>query len=216
MLLLSQQELSNYKITSFERAIVFSTLLLASGDLIDNYSNNISITEASSNSTLPVKSVLLIKIKLPYKKEESFRSFGGFVKNINEINLNLPQPLLVNTADIPPWNYSEYPLPAIPVWIDTCEEYLYWLVTTYQSEMIANEENNFNLIAIKNDFKSSIDIEINIPFVYESQLLLQNYLASIYPIYLWGKTNSDNGGDNGNQSIVNNEFIINNNTIIGN
>jgi hypothetical protein len=211
MQLISQDELLNYKITSYERAIVFSAMLLGAGDLIDNY-QAVSITELLDTQSLPIKALLLVKIAIPFKKEESYRSFGGFIKNILEINLNNPYPLLIANSDISGWNYDKYPLPSTPSWIDTFEEFFYWLITNYQEKLLTNKESTYNFISIKNNLNTSIDIEVNIPFDYQKYLIVQNYLESVYPIYLWGKPLTN---DNINV-IINNNNVINNNSIIGN
>lgn len=213
MILLSDDQLNSLKITSYERAIVFSSLMLMGTSLIENYSNNITITELINITKLPVVSLLLIKISLPFNKEESLRGIGNFIKNLPPINLDSPDPILLEIAEIPNWGYSEYPLQPIPEWVDSFEEYLFWLITNYQSEMILNNEINYNLISIKTDFNTSkIDIEINIPFDYQKQLIYQNYIVSVLPIYLWGKVLTEPI----NNSIINNNTIVNNTTLIGN
>lgn len=208
---ITNQELIDYKITTYERAIIFSCLMLGS-ELTDKqvmtFTDNINIT------SLPVRHTLLIKLSLPYDKDVVFKKGGNFAKSLTEVHIGSITPILIDLDQIDDLIDDLYPLGDPPIWIDTYEEYIFWLLLNYQSEMILNNEVNFKFFSIKIDFNNNkILLEINLPIDYQKQLILQNYIASVTPIYLWGKTITP---PEVNELLLGNNGNIGNDALIGN
>jgi hypothetical protein len=214
MFLPSKTERDLIGIDTFERAIVFSALLLRKGlRQAELPTNQITIYQNLINFNQEKIVNLALEIKLPYNTLE-FLSMGG-----NFLNSILP----FSSATIPYIGEAVTPtlnnrgrIPDDPPEVDTLEKYLAWSLTewvkfTKTEESKKNNWDSYGYFSFLEEASTPVlSAKLNLSFDYSKYIETKNLIASVI------RTVSFRSQNQNNSSLIGNNNLIGNNLLIGN
>lgn len=207
----SYSERKQLNIDTFERAIVYSALLLRS-----SAKSNVSIFLKNIFGSSGMIPYLAIEIILPYNQSDFLKNGGDLIESILEISDSFPSYLGKNIA--PTVNNSAI-IPEEPLIVNNLEKYLCWSVLSWiilAKQHLPSPWENFAYYSILEGAKiPSFSAKILLEFDYLKYGKINNLIECVIPTVLtidYTKINSLVGSSfvSWNNSLFGNTFLIGN------
>lgn len=220
MTILEAKEVRDTKgIDCFERALIYSALLLYKSNKNPNnaedylFTNAVSITLPNSNAGI---AELSIKIDFPINRELAIDTGGNYLNSVLSFNGSNPNPLLIQCQASPP-NFME--IVPEPNGINTLEKYFVWAAYTAKANLIRSNNTAVNNFVIQFFNESSgyakLQIKIGLPIDNFRYFRENNLLCTVLPV-LNAPVLPYQIEDVPTSILFNNETNIDNSLLVGN
>lgn len=222
--LASKSERDSLNIDTFERAIVYSGLLLYKTLKDPNnpipednnpFSDFVSYSMPNGNSK---EITFTINVTLPIDRIEATELGGNFIETIGVYGTTDPNPIEIQCSK----SSSDFiSIKEEPDYIDTLEKYFAWLCHVVKSQLIKNESDEASRITTQffvDNETPQLRIRVQNKINYENYLFNNNLLCSVKPLLENDFTLPDYGDDESSESssILNNDATMNNEFIMDN
>lgn len=203
-------------IDSFERGIVFATLLLRQGLREANLeSSKVLIYQSFSQENNVKTPSLVVDVKIPYNSAD-FNGFGGdFIRSVlpfdednilSEYSGDSVEPTLNNKRIIEA-DHEE---------IESLEQYLIWCLSRwifFNKQDFPNQWDSWGYLSFLEEARPPvISAKVVLAFDYEKFLITQNLISAVKPRV---KPNNDDD-ENNFTSLIGNDRLFGNSYLVGN
>jgi len=210
-------------IDSFERAIVYSVLLLyktvKDPNNPINFDNNPFFDSVSFNlpNTNTIEANLAAEVVLPIDRIEAVSLGGNYLESIGVYGTTDPNPLDI---DCPASTPDFMAIVQEPPEVDTLERYLAWAVNTTKANLVNGNDTANNLSTVffnDNPTFPRVRIQVKLPVNYRSYLRKNNLLCSLQPLLTSPVEPFPIPIEESEESsLMSNETLMNNNLLMGN
>lgn len=200
----SRSERDNIGIDSYERAILYSAVLLRKMALLAGINADDRISLNTTNAEQPK---INIQAVLNYTPEEAWGAGGDFFDTIEPLTSLNPSGELIPVSPL-----SELPdfsgLDVDPPWVDNLEEFFVWAAIEIKGRLIGKGATQENLISYRFRPKKkppSVEISISLPFRFSVWLEDRHFFNSLIPLLSPSEiTELNNSAQLNNQQVLGN------------
>lgn len=211
MQLLGKTQRDLIGIDTFERAIVFATLLLRKGlKQGELETNRLLIFQSFSNQNNLKVLNLTIDVKMLYDSDKFNGTGGDFIEAILPFDDGSINPVYEGDF-IPPTINNQRLIPTEPMEVDTLEKYLIWALKNwiyYNKQQFPNQWDVFGYLSFFDEARPpNISAKVVLPLNYDKYLETNNLIASVETKITTEQESS---------SLIGNSVLLGNNYLIGN